>query len=107
DDDATRWYAEGYALRRLRERAGMRRSYDRHDDVWDAVRVVFRGCAAGEPRLALPALGGLYAADQCPHLDTASLGNTALLEAVFHLTWLRENAALVRVNWRDMGTEEL
>jgi hypothetical protein len=29
------------------------------------------------------------------------------MEAIFHLGWLREEAGLVPVNWRDMETEEL
>lgn len=106
-EEAVRWYAKGYGIRRLRERAARRRAYDRHDDLWDALQVVFRGCATGEPRLALPGLGGLFAGHQCPDLDGASIRNSALLEAVYHLTWLDEKHARVRVNWRDMGTEEL
>lgn len=100
-------FQEGYALRRLRERASRRRAHDRHDDAWVGLLVAFRGCAAGEPLLALPALGGHFASNQCPDLDSARLGNTALLQAVFRLTWLEQDRSLVRVNWRDMGTEEL
>ena len=33
--------------------------------------------------------------------------NRALLGALFHLAWLRESSGLVRVNWRDMGPDEL
>ncbi|MEI2719911.1 MAG: N-6 DNA methylase [Gemmatimonadales bacterium] len=100
-------YRDGYSLRRLRERAVRRRSHDRHDDAWDGLQQTFRGCAAGEPRLALPGLGGLFEASQCPDLEGVRLPNHALLQAVFRLTWLTEGNALVRVNWRDMGTEEL
>ena len=57
--------------------------------------------------MALPGLGGLFAATQCPDLDSSRLSNRALLEAVFRLTWLTDDNAMVRVNWRDMGTEEL
>ena len=35
------------------------------------------------------------------------LENRALLGALFHLAWLREPSGLVRVNWRDMGPDEL
>ncbi len=61
----------------------------------------------GEPRLGLPALAGIFAASQCPALDGAKLENRALLLAVFKLAWLREDGSLARVNWRDMGPEEL
>jgi hypothetical protein len=107
DPEAVTRYRDGYALARLRERATRRRAYDRHDDVWEGMRVVLRGCAAGETRLALPGLGGLFDRGQCPDLDGARLGNRALLEAVFQLAWLSQEQAIVRVNWRDMGTEEL
>jgi len=100
-------YAEGYALRVLRDRALKRSAHDRFSDLWEGVKVVLRGVATGEPRLGLPALGGLFAAHQCPHLDAARLENRALLAAVFKLSWLREDGGLTRVNWRDMGPEEL
>ncbi|PZR48797.1 MAG: restriction endonuclease, partial [Ectopseudomonas oleovorans] len=79
---ARRAYAEGYALIRLRELCLKRRARTRHDDQWQAIRIVFRGLAQGEPRLALPALGGLFAPAQCPDLDAASLDNAHLLAAL-------------------------
>ena len=68
--------------------------------------MLFRS-AVGEPRLGLPALAGIFAANQCPALDGAKLENRALLLTVFKLAWLREDGSLARVNWRDMGPEEL
>lgn len=100
-------YAEGYSLGRLRDRAVRRGAHDRHADLWEAVKIVFRGLSTGEPRLGLPALAGLFAADQCPDLDAARLGNRAMLGALYRLAWLREPGGLVRVNWRDMGPDEL
>ncbi|MCK6592130.1 MAG: SAM-dependent methyltransferase, partial [Polyangiaceae bacterium] len=99
-------YAEGYSLRRLRDRSVRHRAHDRFGDLWEGLRIVLRGMARGEPRLGLPALGGLFADDQCPELDAAKLENRALLMAIFRLSWLREDTGLVRVNWRDMGPEE-
>lgn len=107
DEAARKLYAEGYCLRRLRERAAKRSAHDRHHDHWEMAKIVFRGLATGEPRLALPALAGLYAKDQCPTLDAARLENRFLLLALFRLAWLREDTGLARVNWRDMGPEEL
>jgi hypothetical protein len=106
-EGARRLYAEGYGLRRLRERAVKRSAHDRFPDLWEAQKIVFRGVATGEPRLALPALAGIFAQGQCPALDNAKLENRAFLLAVFRLAWLRERAGLARVNWRDMGPEEL
>ena len=106
-DAARRLYADGYALRRLRDRAVRRGAHDRHGDLWEAVKIVFRGLAGGEARLGLPALAGLFATEECSELDAAKIDNRALLGALFHLAWLREPAGLVRVNWRDMGPDEL
>lgn len=106
--DATKvLYASGYGIRRLRERSVRRSAHDRFSDLWEATKVVCRGLAAGELRLGLPALAGIFAANQCAALDGAGLENRALLLAVFRLAWLREDGSLSRVNWRDMGPEEL
>jgi hypothetical protein len=107
NEKAKSLYATGYSLRRLRERSIKRSAHDRFSDLWEAAKIVFRGAAAGEPRLGLPALAGIFARSQCPALDFAKLENRALLLAMFKLSWLREDAGLSRVNWRDMGPEEL
>ncbi len=104
---ARQLYADGYALRRLRDRAVRRSAHDRHGDLWEVVKIVFRGLAEGESRLGLPALAGLFAPEECPDLDAAKIENRAFLGALFHLGWLRESSGLVRVNWRDMGADEL
>ncbi|MDX3998558.1 N-6 DNA methylase [Pseudomonas aeruginosa] len=108
---ARRSYAEGYALARLRELCLKRRARTRHDDHWQAIRIVFRGLAQGEPRLALPALGGLFAPEQCPDLDIASLDNAHLLAALQHLRWAvvaqGKGSSLTPVDYRNMGPEEL
>ncbi|MBI5500475.1 MAG: N-6 DNA methylase [Deltaproteobacteria bacterium] len=100
-------YEAGYGLRRLRERSVRRSAHDRHSDLWESLKIVFRGVASGEPRLGLPALAGIFAPNRCPALDAAKLENRFLLLAVFRLAWLREESGLARVNWRDMGPEEL
>jgi len=108
---ARRAYAEGYALARLRERCLKRRARTRHDDQWQAIRILFRGLAQGESRLALPALGGLFAPEQCPNLDIASLDNAHLLAALQHLRWAvvtqGKGSSLTPVDYRNMGPEEL
>jgi hypothetical protein len=63
--------------------------------------------ASGEPRLGLPALAGLFSSNQCQDLDRARLENHSLLTAMYRLAWLKQTAGVARVNWRDMGPEEL
>lgn len=108
---ARRAYAEGYALARLRELCLKRRARTRYDDQWQSIRIVFRGLAQGEPRLALPALGGLFGPEQCPDLDAASLDNAHLLAALQHLRWAvvvqGKGSSLTPVDYRNMGPEEL
>ena len=107
DPEAIRLYQDGYSLRRLRERTRRRRTWDRHTDLWQGLKPVFAGLASGQPLLALPALGGLFATDQCPDLDHADLGNNTLLAATHRLAWIPDGGSLTRINWRDMGPEEL
>jgi hypothetical protein len=100
-------YLTGYSLTWLRERAVRRSQHDRHADLWQALTIAFDALARGEPALGLPALGGLFDADQCPRLDAAQIENRHLLAAVFQLGWFRADGGLSRVNYRDMGPEEL
>lgn len=106
-DTAKQLYARGYSVARLRERAVRRTAHDRYSDQWQGLRIVFRALASGEPRLGLPALLGLFAPTQTPDLDTATVDNSALMSAMFALSWIRQAGTLSRVNWRDMGPEEL
>lgn len=106
-DEAKARYLSGYSLTWLRERAVRRSQHDRHADLWQALSITFGALGTGEPALGLPALGGLFDADQCPRLDAAQLSNRHLLAAVFQLGWFRADGGLSRVNYRDMGPEEL
>ena len=94
-------------MARLRELCLKRRARNRFDDHWQALRIVFKGLREGEPRLALPALGGLFAVNQCPALDAASLDNAHLLIAMQNLRWASHKGVLAPVDYRNMGPEEL
>jgi hypothetical protein len=100
-------YFEGYSMIRIRTRAIRRTAYDRYGDLWDGLKITFRGLARGETRLGLPALGGLFGEDQTPTILDTSIENRFLLSAVRCLSWLEEEDGLSKVNWRDMGPEEL
>jgi hypothetical protein len=104
---AAKLYAEGYSVSTLRERAVRRTAWDQHFDRWEGLLITFAGLANGQPKLALPALGGLFEDTVIPELERARLANRALMEAVYRLAWLKDDASLVPVNWRDMETEEL
>lgn len=104
---ARKAYAEGYSLRRLRNRSLRQTAHDSHADLWLSLRIVFRALASGQPRLALPALGGLFAETQCPDLDSAALANRDLLAAMRHLRWSSASGSLTAIDYRNMGPEEL
>lgn len=104
---AEKLYTRGYSLRRLRERAVRHSAHDAHRDLYTSLKISFLCLAAGDTRLALPALGGLFGADQTPLLDAANLQNRHLLSAVWSLAWIARDGATERVNWHDMGPEEL
>lgn len=106
-DEQRAIYAEGYSVARLRERASKRRHYDRHHDLWQGLTILFRCLSRGAPDLGLPALGGLFSEDQCRNLEAGRIGNDRLLEAIRSLSIFRTGSGLARVNYRDMGTEEL
>lgn len=104
---ARKLYADGYSLASLRERAIRRAAWDRHHDRWEGLLIVFSALSRGEPRLGLPALGGLFLPELTPDLLAARLPNRALMEAIYRLAWLKDDNAISPVNWRDMETEEL
>lgn len=106
-EEQRKLYAQGYSLGALRDRAIRRSGWDNFHDRWSGLRVTFRALANGEPRLGLPALGGIFATTATPELDRNHISNRFLMEAIFRLAWLRDEGLLMPVNWRDMETEEL
>jgi len=100
-------YASAYGFSHLRERSARRSAHDHHHDAWEGAKIVFRGLQRGEKVLGLPPLGGLFAEGRTPDLDDTRLPNKAFLRALFHMSWLIEDGRRVRINWRDMATEEL
>lgn len=105
--DARKLYAEGYSLSALRAQCVRATTWDKHHDRYEGIKVVFRALVRGQVALGLPALGGLFSADQLPHLETALLHNRAFMEALYRLSWLADKTGMVPVNWRAMETEEL
>lgn len=100
-------YREAYGFDYLRERAGRRAAHDHHHDAWEGLKITFAAMELGERQLALPALGGLFSSDLTRDINDLKLPNKALLAAVFRLSFLIDNGQRVRINWRDMATEEL
>lgn len=102
-------YRRGYSISRLIKRALREDADPRHDDLWQAQLIVFRalGKDGGESALALPALGGLYDAHQCPLLDACRLPNSAFLAALRSLCWTNTEGKRTQVDYAHIGAEEL
>lgn len=106
-DEKKQVYKEGYSISRLREFALKRHHYDNCPDLWEGLTVTFRALSTGAAPLGLPPLGGLFRGDQCPFLDASIVDNDHLLKAVFALSFFKTGEVLARINYHDMGTEEL
>lgn len=106
-NDTRALYAQGYSLAALRKQCYRAATWDKHHDRYEGIKIVFKALANGQPALALPALGGLFADDRLPHLETARLRNKAFMDALYRLSWLSDKTGMVPVNWRAMETEEL
>lgn len=106
--EASTLYARFYSLGRLREMARRRRG-TLHADQWEQVRVISRALhESGLPALGIPALGSsLWDPASAADLDGARLSNTHLLTAIRALAYSRRDAALQRVDYRNLGAEEL
>lgn len=110
DADAMARYQQGYSMDVLRQAARRPHRFEtRHHDLWLTLQKTLGGLAAGQPLLALPALGGLFNSEQCPHLDSALVDNHALLTAIKALTWHASDTShtLVVTDYANMDAEEL
>ncbi|MEZ5492863.1 MAG: N-6 DNA methylase [Gammaproteobacteria bacterium] len=99
-------YTKGYSLTNLRDRSRLKRHHDHYNDAWQLLLVTFHGFAEGQLRLAQPALGGLFAKEQCADLETLQLDNKTLFGALLKLAYFEQQKTLTRINYRDMDTEE-
>ncbi|GIU86701.1 MAG: hypothetical protein KatS3mg009_1216 [Acidimicrobiia bacterium] len=108
DDRAVDTYARYFSVSRLRELARSHRG-SRHADLWESCKPVFRALHRdGLPELALPVLGSfLWAPDTCPDLEASRLSNSRLLAAVRALAYTRRDDARHRVDFANLGPEEL
>lgn len=109
-DTAKARYGDWFSTARLRHVARHRRG-TRHDDQWQALRLVLDGLGneAGRPELGLPALGGIFENGAVDVTASCSLANEHLLAAVRHLSVVQPAGGGPRrvVDYRNLGAEEL
>ncbi len=97
-------YRAGYSLSRLRDKALTRAGEGGHHDLWLGLRLVLGKLATGDAAIGLPALGGLFDGRLC--FDDAVVSNKRLLSALRRLFWMQTPTGVVKVNWKDMETDE-
>jgi hypothetical protein len=97
-------YRSGYSLARIRDKALSRVGEARHHDLWLGLRLILGRLAVGDRTLGLPALGGLFDGRLC--IDDAVVSNKRLISGLRHLFWMQTPTGVVKVNWKDMATEE-
>ena len=107
-DRARDMYASYYSAGRIRDQARRHRG-GRHGDLWESLKPVFAALAAtGIPEIGIPALGSfLWSPAACPDLGSARLSNSNLLSAVRHLAYTQRDRTLQRVDFANLGPEEL
>lgn len=100
-------YLKYYSVSRLRQLAERRRG-DGHSDLWQQLLLTFElfATSAGEDSLGVPFMGGLFR-DSDPMLANSHVSNLHLLEAIRALTTVSDGKARRRVDYRNLGAEEL
>jgi len=101
-------YAEEYSLTRLREIAETRQGKDDHLDLWEGLKVTFRMLENGCPSLGVFGYNGsLFDDSGQTILSELSGKNKNILLAIRDLTLVEEERVLKRINYLDIGVEEI
>jgi hypothetical protein len=101
-------YAEEYSITRLREMAEKRRGKDDHFDLWEGLKVTFQMLKKGCPPLRVFGYNGSLFDDSAISIfSQMSCKNEGVLETVRQLTLVEEERILKRINYLDLGVEEI
>lgn len=107
---AKQLYQDSFSTLRLRRIAERTPGSQRHHDLYSGFKLVLRqlGKAGGCPELGLPALGSfLFSEESAEDLHAAEISNAAFLQAIRRLSTTAEGGRRTRVDYRNLGTEEL
>ncbi len=101
-------YIEEYSITRLREMAETRHGKDDHHDLWEGLRVTFhmlkKGCL---PLKVFGYNGSLFDDAELSILSQQQCKNEDVLRAIRNLTLVEEERVLKRINYLDLGVEEI
>ena len=100
-------YRKHYSVSRLRWLASKKRG-DAHADLWQQLLITFDLFATGaaEEALGVPFLGGLFQGVH-PLIAGSQVSNLYVLEMIRSLTTVTDGKSRRRVDYRNMGAEEL
>jgi hypothetical protein len=101
-------FIDEYSITKLREIAERRREPDDHTDLWEGLKVTFRMLQKGcNPLKVFPYNGSLFDDIATPLINTTSIRNDTLLEAIRYLTLVEDERMSKRINYLDIGVEEM
>ncbi len=100
-------YDKGFSLARLKPVMRQLRYRNKHYDLYEVQKVVFKALESGEPLLALPALGGMFSPEACENISSLKLTNTYFLLAMNNLRWSNNNGRVTWIDYKNLGTQEL
>jgi len=101
-------YAEEYSIARLREMAETRRGKDEHHDLWEGLKTSFQMLKNGCSSLKVFGYNGsLFDDSEIRILSGLACKNEDVLAAIHHLTLVEEEKVLKRINYLDLGVEEI
>ena len=101
-------FIDEYSITRLREMSEKYKGKDSHYDLWEGLIVTFRMLAQGcEPLRVFPYNGSLFDDSDIPTIKDQKITNYDLLEAIRCLTLVGEGHVLKRINYLDLGVEEI
>ena len=103
-------YAEEYSMNKLREIAIETRGQDDHTDLWEGLKTTFgllkQGCS--DSQIGVFAYNGtLFDELETPILSNLSCKNSDLCSAVQNLTSIERGNVSNRINYLDLGVEEI
>ena len=102
-------YYSYYSITRIRNLAEKKRG-TRHKDLWKALNITIEKLCGTEPtpELGISPMGSfLWSKDATRDLNEADIENKYLLEAVRAITLIRKENITTRVDYRNLGAEEL
>jgi len=101
-------YAETYSVAALARLAECKTVEPHRCDLWEGLKVTFKMLSQGAPEIGVfPFNGQLFDLKRTPHLMAQSCQNKFLLKAIEKLTHVRVENFQQRVNYAELGVEEL